>query len=378
MAYGDPTVYKKHLGGHNWVSHTDKGSLELIKQKFKIGTMLDIGCGPGGNIRVAKEVGIDAEGIDGDIRVIPENPDINIIPCDFAETTYTDKDYDLAWSTEFVEHVEEKYIDNYMQSFAKCKYAFITYAPPGTNGTHHVNLKEQDYWIKVFGKYGFEYDEASTNQIRQASTMKRDFVRSRGLFFRRTGQIKQSKVLLVASGFSSKQINDYPYKQEGWTVVAINNGYRVCDWDYWVRPPDFEGEQAVAKEHQTIVKAYGPALNKYGGQKACGFSITLNAGYWALSELAPSVMAFLGCDMNYTPTNDGATSIYGVGNDIKQNGIPDPDRMAKMYGKGDPNYLTNIYRRLEDIAQEHNCEVVNLSTDPDTRLPYKRVKPSRY
>jgi len=193
-----------------------------------------------------------------------------------------------------------------------------------------------------------------------------------------TAHDKQRKVLLIASGFSAKQIDDYPYKQEGWTIVAINNGYRICDWDYWVRPNDFRGEQAVPKEHQTIVRAYSPALRKYGGQRACGNSITLNAGYWALSELAPSVMAFLGCDMNYKPALDGSTSIYGIGNDIKLNGIPDPDRMVRVHGKDDPNYLTNIYQRLATIAGEHNCEVVNVSTDPDTRLPYKKVKPSKY
>jgi len=194
-----------------------------------------------------------------------------------------------------------------------------------------------------------------------------------------------TKVLLLASGMSAKQVHDYNYRQNGWTIVAINNGWQaIDDWSHWIRPGDYKGAKpdvSQLRDDQNIPKMYGPQLKLFGGQKECGYSITLNAGYWALAELKPSVMGFLGADMNYKPDEKGNTHFYGVGYDIQNNkgGLPDPDRMIKMYGKGNPNYLHDIYMRLHDKALEYNgCKVVNFSTDTDTRLPYEKAHPSDF
>ena len=189
------------------------------------------------------------------------------------------------------------------------------------------------------------------------------------------------KVLLLASGLSAEQIKEYNYKDRDWTIVAVNNGWLAAPekWDYWIRSNDYKGlHPHTVHTHQIIVKEYGSSLAKYGGQVECGFSITLNAGYWALWNLKPNVIGFLGADMNYKPDESGKTHIYGKGYDIIKNGIPDPDRMANLYGKGDPNYLEKIYGRLEKIAKTNNCELANLSHSIDTRLPYKRQTPNFY
>jgi hypothetical protein len=183
MAVGDPTMYKGYLGGHNWITHTDYDTLSYLKTKFDIKTMLDIGCGPGGQIRVAQSLDIDAVGIDGDSRVIQENSDLTIYECDYTKTTIDTGNYDLGWSCEFVEHVAEQYVDNFMKTFALCKYVCMSFAPPGTPGNHHVNCRPAEYWISVFKKYGLEYNEEITSEIRKISGMKRDFIRNNGLFF---------------------------------------------------------------------------------------------------------------------------------------------------------------------------------------------------
>lgn len=183
MAIGDPTLYKGYLGGHNWITHTDEGAIVVLKEKFNIKTMLDLGCGPGGQVRLALSLGIKAEGIDGDPRVIAENTDVIIHECDYTKGTF-EKKVDLVWSTEFVEHVKEEYQQNYMKTFKNAKHVFITFAPPGKGGNHHVNLKPKEYWIEIFQNYGLVYDDAVTNLVRGASTMKRDFVRSNGLYFK--------------------------------------------------------------------------------------------------------------------------------------------------------------------------------------------------
>jgi len=184
MAIGDPTLYKGYLGGHNWITHTDEGALRYLKDKFAIETMLDVGCGPGGQVRVALSLGIDAEGVDGDPRVVAENTDITIHECDYTVNTF-EREVDLIWSTEFLEHVKEEYQENYMKTFAQGKHVFVTFAPPGKGGNHHVNLKSAEYWIKVFADHGLVHDETITNEVKSSSTMKREFVRKNGLYFRK-------------------------------------------------------------------------------------------------------------------------------------------------------------------------------------------------
>lgn len=183
MAVGDPTLYKGYLGGHDWVTHVDEGALKYVKENLGVKTMLDVGCGPGGQVKTAISLGIEAEGVDGDPRVVAEADGIVINECDFTKDTF-EREVDFIWSVEFLEHVKEEFQENYMKTFAKAKHVFVTFAPPGKGGNHHVNLKPASYWVETFAKYGLEYDEEITNQIKAASTMQREFVKRNGLYFR--------------------------------------------------------------------------------------------------------------------------------------------------------------------------------------------------
>ena len=53
----------EHLGGHLNRTNTDEPLLRYVKERFKIETMLDIGCGPGGMKDVANGMGIDWYGV---------------------------------------------------------------------------------------------------------------------------------------------------------------------------------------------------------------------------------------------------------------------------------------------------------------------------
>ena len=182
---------KGHLGGHLNLTHTDEGSLRFMIENFNIKTMLDVGCGPGGQIILAKNLGISAKGIDG-FPGPKAQKDAEIILHDFSDGPYDHKreKFDLAWCCEFVEHVYEKYIDNYMNSFKSCKFVIMTFAPPGKLGHHHVNCRKQEYWIEVMKKNNLHYNREVTKQIRNLSTMKNDFIRKNGLFFTNTEKMK--------------------------------------------------------------------------------------------------------------------------------------------------------------------------------------------
>ena len=182
-------MLEPHLGGHQNKTHLDNGALDWLIKTFDAKSFLDIGCGPGGMVELAKFKGLLVKGIDGDHTLKrPNETDYTLH--DFTKAPLIpDFEYDIGWSVEFVEHVEEKYIPNYMPCFQSCNTVVITYAPPGWEGHHHVNLKDEDYWIQTFATNGLKHNAEMTHQLRQHSTMnlgkkgKKAFVRNRGLVF---------------------------------------------------------------------------------------------------------------------------------------------------------------------------------------------------
>ena len=176
-----------YLGGHLDKTHMDRGTFLYLKEKFNITSFIDVGCGTGGMVNYAIGRGVQAVGIDGDYEVEKEGP---VVIYDFCDGPIdVPMSFDLGWSVEFVEHIEEKYMDNWMCLFQKCKHVVITYAPPGWPGHHHVNCQDQDYWVEKFNKYGLTFDKEETENVRKNSNMRKPFMQSRGLFFN-NGSIK--------------------------------------------------------------------------------------------------------------------------------------------------------------------------------------------
>lgn len=183
----------KHLGGHMNKTHLDQGSLAFMKKNLNVKSMLDIGCGPAGMVKLANEMGITAHGIDGDFKVERSGIEDNWLTLHDYTTgpSNLDLQVDLIWSVEFVEHVYEEYQDNYMKDFQRGNFVIMTFAPPGTPGHHHVNCQTDEYWKGVFKNYGFQYDANMTRQIREVTTLnakknkfsRKAFVKNNGLCF---------------------------------------------------------------------------------------------------------------------------------------------------------------------------------------------------
>ena len=181
-----------HLGGHQGKTHIDEGALQWLVN-LGIKSFIDIGCGPGGMVELAKSKGLRTIGVDGDYTLTRFDPNYFVIHDYTKGSPVIHEDYDLAWSVEFLEHVEEQYMTNYMDTFKCAKSAVVTYAPPGWNGHHHVNLQEEDYWISRFEENGFKLDQNKTKFLRLNSTLnlgkkgKKAFVKNRGLYFNNVG-----------------------------------------------------------------------------------------------------------------------------------------------------------------------------------------------
>ena len=185
------TELPQHLGGHMNVTHLDQGALNWALENLEVKTMIDVGCGPGGMVQLANKMGIKCVGIDGDFTV--NRGELPCIIHDYTLGTCKElegKIFDLAWSVEFLEHVEEKYIPSYMDTFQKAKYVICTHAPLGCPGVHHVNCQDESYWINKFSEFGFEFLTSETLQLKSVSTMninrpeKKQFIKKTGKVFK--------------------------------------------------------------------------------------------------------------------------------------------------------------------------------------------------
>lgn len=179
----------RHLGGHMNITHIDDGIVKWMIEHLEMKKFLDVGCGPGGMVEYVISKGIKSLGVDGDPLVDRNLSNENFILHDFCLSPLKLTDlYDVAWSCEFVEHVEEIFLQNYMETFKSANYVLMTFAPPGTPGYHHVNCKTAEYWVEKFENNGFQFDKDLTDIAKSKSTMTRDFFRKNGLVFKKVNK----------------------------------------------------------------------------------------------------------------------------------------------------------------------------------------------
>jgi len=160
-----------HLGG----SHTNQPDFytwlpdiwERLLLDYNIRSVLDLGCGAGFSTRWFQERGMRVLGIEGDPAALAVRRCDYIATHDFTLGPFTPIDtYDLAWCAEFVEHVEAKFMRNWMATLLKCRYVCMTFARPGQGGHHHVNEQDEPYWLERFNQAGFDHLSEETARMR--------------------------------------------------------------------------------------------------------------------------------------------------------------------------------------------------------------------
>ena len=132
--------------------------LPFIFDKFGSKAIVDIGCGTGSWLSVAKEmgatvIGIDVNYIEKELLCIKESEfqlhDLTL-PISF------EKKYDLAICLEVVEHLPENAADTIIETLTNASDIILfSAAIPNQGGQNHINEQWPVYWQKIFEKKGF-------------------------------------------------------------------------------------------------------------------------------------------------------------------------------------------------------------------------------
>lgn len=162
-----------HLGGYisggDYHTHINEIWDWMISQGVR--SVIDVGCGEGYSTKYFHDRGCKVLGIEGGINAYNNNViKEHIVLHDYTQAEYiTDTIYDAVWSCEFVEHVEEKYMLNFLATFKCANKIIMTHADVGQEGYHHVNCQSEQYWIDKIQNIGFKYSRDISIHLRSLS-----------------------------------------------------------------------------------------------------------------------------------------------------------------------------------------------------------------
>lgn len=109
--------------------------------------VLDVGCGQGFLVKALLERGIDATGIDYSRHAGKQIPD-NFYMTEADLLPYPDNYFDVVFSSDFFEHLEEDEIDDVaeeMKRVGKRVIAKVSYKP---QPPYHKTVKPREWWEK--------------------------------------------------------------------------------------------------------------------------------------------------------------------------------------------------------------------------------------
>jgi len=145
-----------------------KKVLEIVINEIHPKSVLDVGCGIGNSLKHYLNNNIDSWGIENSSTAISNSlVKERIIKHNLKRTLNLNKEFDLVWCFEVIEHIHPDYESNFLKTLCNhSKKILISAARPGQGGHGHFNEQEPEYWIDKFSKLGYKYDRDFTLKVR--------------------------------------------------------------------------------------------------------------------------------------------------------------------------------------------------------------------
>lgn len=143
-------------------------TMDWYIEKYKPKSVVDFGCGVGSYLESADNHGLHILGFEiSEVakKYTPKNIQ-NMISYQDCTNPIIVLPADTVLSFETAEHIEPEGTDQFIinLTMAVGEHLLFTAAPPGQQGTGHINLHPREFWIEQFAKV-LKYDEEITKDI---------------------------------------------------------------------------------------------------------------------------------------------------------------------------------------------------------------------
>lgn len=174
MTYDDSVYrtdywFKSLLWQHQWI---EKFSGWWVGQYGRPNTVVDLGCGDGWWLKCFHDMGAQVHGVELDIRAREHVPaQVNVHIHDLRFPVYLGDKADLVICSEVVEHLPRECENTILKTITDHVGGLLLFsaAGPGQQGTGHINLREQSYWInRITGFPKMQLSEHRTQETRHA------------------------------------------------------------------------------------------------------------------------------------------------------------------------------------------------------------------
>ena len=153
----DPKFYERQIEGS---IRSAKVILASLFKDWVPSSVIDFGCGHGGWLSVAhdlgskKVVGLDGYWVSQDDLVDSE---IEFVPVDFDKIIEVSERFELAMSMEVAEHLPYSKADSFVEALcSSADVVLFSAAIVCQGGTNHINEQPQSYWVNKFSQLGYE------------------------------------------------------------------------------------------------------------------------------------------------------------------------------------------------------------------------------
>lgn len=154
------------------VHEMEKKAGKMLAEIYGLESLVDFGCGIGSFLEGAHEANVIIQGyeIGGNFAKKYTSEAIHeYINFDVDITNEMNVNgFDCSMCIEVAEHIEHDNSEQLIKNLVKGAHMCIfTAAPPGQEGTGHINLCPKSFWIDLFALNGMNYREQKTNILKK-------------------------------------------------------------------------------------------------------------------------------------------------------------------------------------------------------------------